>query len=183
MTDKKLPKLTDKQEMFCKEYIVDLNATQAAIRAGYSEKTAKEQGCQNLTKLNIHDRLAVLKAKRSEKVEVQAEDILKHLDILRNSNIKDYIEIKTIIGGTEENPVNLKIVEFKDFSELTEEQLMCIDSVKNTAHGIELKLHGKNWTIDQINKHIGFYEKDNKLNLTGELPPSIVMKNMHKEEK
>jgi len=173
MTDKKLPKLTDKQEMFCKEYLVDLNATQAAIRAGYSEKTANVTSCEYLSKPSIASRIADLKAKRSEKVEVQAEDILRHLNVLRNSNIKDYIEIKTIIGGTEENPVNIQVVEFKDFSKLTEEQLMCIDSVKNTAHGIELKLHGKNWTIDQINKHIGFYEKDNKLNVTNEQPPEI----------
>lgn len=174
--------LTDKQEMFCKEYMIDLNATQAAIRAGYSEKTADVIGCENLVKPNIQAYIADLKAKRSEKVEVTAEKILEHLNTLRSSNINDYIEIKTIIGGTEENPTNVKVVEFKDFKDLTEEQLMCIESVKNTAHGIELKLHGKNWTIDQINKHIGFYEKDNKLNVAGEMPPSIVMKNMHKGE-
>ena len=46
-------KLTAKQQKFVAEYLKDLNATQAAIRAGYSEKTAKEVGCQNLTKLNI----------------------------------------------------------------------------------------------------------------------------------
>jgi len=53
-------KLTPKQEMFCKEYLIDLNATQAAIRAGYSEKTANEQGTQNLVKLSIQDRVQQL---------------------------------------------------------------------------------------------------------------------------
>ncbi len=46
-------KLTPKQQAFVNEYLIDLNATQAAIRAGYSERTAKEIGCQNLTKVNI----------------------------------------------------------------------------------------------------------------------------------
>ena len=48
------PKLTDKQEAFCLEYLIDLNATQAAIRAGYSEKTAASQACENLIKPNVY---------------------------------------------------------------------------------------------------------------------------------
>ena len=49
------PKLTDKQERFISEYLIDLNAKQAAIRAGYSKKTAKDIGCQNLAKLYIQE--------------------------------------------------------------------------------------------------------------------------------
>ena len=45
--------LTDKQEMFCREYLIDLNATQAAIRAGYSEKTANRTASENLSKPDI----------------------------------------------------------------------------------------------------------------------------------
>lgn len=48
-------KLTSKQQRFCDEYLVDLNATQAAIRAGYSKKTAKQIAQQNLTKLDIQE--------------------------------------------------------------------------------------------------------------------------------
>jgi len=55
-------KLTDKQERFVSEYLVDLNATQAAIRAGYSESTAAVIGCENLTKPNIQE--AITKAKQ-----------------------------------------------------------------------------------------------------------------------
>ena len=50
--------MTDKQERFCEEYMIDLNATQAAIRAGYSPKTANEQGSQLLAKLSIQNRIA-----------------------------------------------------------------------------------------------------------------------------
>ena len=50
--------LTDRQARFCEEYLIDLNATQAAIRAGYSEKTAREQAAQNLSKLNIQEKIA-----------------------------------------------------------------------------------------------------------------------------
>lgn len=72
-------KLTPKQELFCKEYLVDLNATQAAIRAGYSEKTAKEIGCENLTKPNIQNYVQELIGERSERVEITAENVLKDI--------------------------------------------------------------------------------------------------------
>lgn len=58
--------LTEKQEMFCREYLINLNATQAAIRAGYSENTARKIGSENLTKLDVQNRIAELKANRNE---------------------------------------------------------------------------------------------------------------------
>lgn len=54
--------LTDKQEMFCREYLVDLNATQAAIRAGYSDKTARSQANRMLTNVDIEKRIQELKS-------------------------------------------------------------------------------------------------------------------------
>ncbi len=72
-----MSKLTDKQEMFCREYIVDFNASKAAIRAGYSEKTAKEIASQNLTKLNIQERIAILMKERTERVEIDADWVLE----------------------------------------------------------------------------------------------------------
>ena len=67
--------LTAKQAKFCEEYMVDLNAMQAAIRAGYSKKTAKVIGCENLTKPNLAAKIAELKAGLSEKTGVDAEMI------------------------------------------------------------------------------------------------------------
>lgn len=69
--------LSDKQERFCHEYLIDLNGTQAAIRAGYSPKTAKEQAAQHLTKLNIQKYLQELKTKVSDKLEITREMILE----------------------------------------------------------------------------------------------------------
>jgi phage terminase small subunit len=74
-----MSKLTNKQEAFCQEYIIDLNATQAAIRAGYSEKTAKEQGCQNLTKLNVQERVQELLDQRTERTQIDADYVLSSL--------------------------------------------------------------------------------------------------------
>ncbi|HEY2455211.1 MAG TPA: terminase small subunit [Scandinavium sp.] len=88
--------LTDKQEMFCREYLIDLNATQAAIRAGYSEKTARALGCENLTKPDIQNRISELKAERNEAVSINAEYVLQRLvDI-------DQMDVLDILTGTGE---------------------------------------------------------------------------------
>lgn len=72
-----MAKLTNKQETFCLEYIVDFNATQAAIRSGYSEKTAKQQGCENLAKPDLQEKIAELMQVRSEKTQIDAEWVLR----------------------------------------------------------------------------------------------------------
>ncbi len=83
--------LTDKQEMFCREYLIDLNATQAAIRAGYSEKTARASGCENLTKPDIQNRIAELKAERNEKVNVDAAYVLRRLIEIDEMDVLDIL--------------------------------------------------------------------------------------------
>lgn len=72
-------KLTAKQERFCEEYMVDMNATQAAIRAGYSEKTARQIATENLAKPALMDCIAGLKAEISAKTLVDAEYVVKGL--------------------------------------------------------------------------------------------------------
>jgi phage terminase small subunit len=71
-----MTKLTAKQEQFCKEYLIDLNATQAAIRAGYSESAARQQGAENMAKPVILERIQEGMAKRSAKTEITAEWVL-----------------------------------------------------------------------------------------------------------
>lgn len=72
-----MSKLTDKQQAFCEEYLIDLNATQAAIRSGYSEKTAKQIGTENLSKPVLAEYIAELKAKRSENTAIDAAWVLR----------------------------------------------------------------------------------------------------------
>lgn len=139
-----MTELTPKQVMFCKEYIVDLNGTQAAIRAGYSEKTAAEQSSRLLTNVRIQSYVQSLLNKRIKKVELTAEDVL--LDILDtrktakeqdklNERIKcnellgKHLKMftdKLDVGGQEDNPIEIS-VKHKLLSTLTEEQLEALD--------------------------------------------------------
>lgn len=71
--------LTPKQERFVLEYLVDLNATQAAIRAGYSERTARQTGAENLAKPVIAAAIQEAQAARAARVEITAEWVLRQL--------------------------------------------------------------------------------------------------------
>ncbi len=70
-------KLTPKQQCFVDEHLIDLNATQAAIRAGYSERTARQIASENLAKPDIQEAIAKAKQERSEATKVDAEWVLK----------------------------------------------------------------------------------------------------------
>lgn len=74
-----MPKLTDKQKEFVRQYLVDLNATQAAIRAGYSMKTAYRQGADLLQKTSIREAIEKAQAKRAQRVEVTQDYVLSNL--------------------------------------------------------------------------------------------------------
>ncbi|WLS77363.1 terminase small subunit [Erwinia pyri] len=84
--------LTDKQEMFCREYLIDLNATQAAIRAGYSENTARKIGSENLSKPDIQNRIAELKVQRNEQVNIDAAYVLKRLVEIDQMDVLDILK-------------------------------------------------------------------------------------------
>ena len=75
-----MPKLTDKQKRFCEEYLIDLNATQAAVRAGYSPKTASRIAIELLNKTHVSEYLKGLMKERSEAVGVTSEQVVKELE-------------------------------------------------------------------------------------------------------
>lgn len=82
-------KLTAKQQAFVNEYIVDLNATQAAIRAGYSEDTAGAIGSENLQKPDVAEAIQVALDLRAERTRITADRVLVEVAKLGFSNIKD----------------------------------------------------------------------------------------------
>ncbi len=168
--------LTLKQEIFCKEYVKCDNKSQAYRIAyntsGMTDKSVHEKASELSKNVKVMSRIQELQNIASEVAEkefrIDSKEILGHLNILRKSRIDEYVDFVEIIKniGIDEKTgepikVSERILQFKPFEELTEEQLMCIESIKDTRNGIELKLHGKDWTIEKIAKHIGFYEKHN----------------------
>jgi phage terminase small subunit len=97
--------LTDKQKRFCEEYMIDLNATQACIRAGYSQDTANVQGAQNLSKLNIQEYISELQKSKSNELNITFNDIATGVyniaidgEAKDNDKLKAYDQLSKMFG-------------------------------------------------------------------------------------
>ena len=110
-------KLTPKQLRFIEEYLIDLNATQAAIRAGYSRDTARVIGSENLSKPAIADAIAARQKERTAKAELTAADVAAELAKIGFANMADYF-----FPGDDGDP-------HLDFSRLTREQTAALCEV------------------------------------------------------
>ena len=89
----KAPSLTPKQQMFVLEYLVDLNATQAALRAGYSAKTAGKAGTKNTQKGPIKEAIDAAMAERARRVNLSADRVLQELALIGFANMADFIHV------------------------------------------------------------------------------------------
>lgn len=166
-----MAKMTAKQQRFCDEYLIDLNATQAAIRAGYSEKTARKIGQENLTKPDIQEYIQKRKADRVERTEVTQDMVLRELAIIAFSNAADYAkviekELTQEIEGSEipvldaeGNPVKYKTVEPILTDDLTEEQKKALAVIKKGRDGFEVKPYDKLRALEMLGRHLGMWDK------------------------
>lgn len=159
--------LTDKQQRFVDEYLIDLNATQAAIRAGYSEKTAKEIGSENLTKPNIAKAIQEAQNKRTEQTQIDAAYVLRRLVEIDQMDVLDIMDDQMKIRPVNEWPkvwrqyvVNLENLELSD-GEGCFKKIKWPDKVKN------LELLGKHVSVgafkDKI-EHSG--DPNNPINMS-----------------
>jgi len=88
-----LDQLTQKQQRFVEEYLIDLNVTQAAIRAGYSANSARQQAHDLLTKPDIEAAMAELRREQSERCRVKADDVIAELVKIGFANLADYYSL------------------------------------------------------------------------------------------
>ena len=120
--------LTDKQKRFCEEYLIDLNATQAAIRAGYSENTAQQIGSENLSKLVIQEYISKHKESKSKELNITLNDMLEiELSIAKkgrdNDRLKAIDQISKKLGfysadNEQRKPVtNISLKDMIDFEQ------------------------------------------------------------------
>ncbi len=98
-----MAKMTDKQRIFCDEYLIDLNATQAAIRAGYSKKTAQQIGTENLAKPVIKEYIAARMAEKESALIADQDEVLKYLtSVLRGETQSEVVVVEGTGNGASE---------------------------------------------------------------------------------
>ncbi len=145
-------KLTNKQAAFVAEYLVDLNATQAAIRAGYSERTAYRIGAELLQKTSVAEAIAAGQAKRAQRVEITADRVVSELAKIAFADPRDLMEW---------GPDGVKL---KASADLTEEQAASVAEVSETTTkdggSLKLKKHDKVKALELLGKHLGIFEPE-----------------------
>lgn len=145
--------LTKKQKRFVEEYLIDLNATQAAIRAGYSPDTAKEIGCENLTKPNIKEHIDKAIAERSKRIGISQDRVIRELARIAFVNAANVINTNdaTIKKDTnDDDTAAIQSVKVKSFGD---------DGVER-----EIKLADKIKALELLGKHLGMFQ--NNLSVT-----------------
>ena len=110
-----MAKLTAKQQRFCDEYLIDLNATQAAIKAGYSEKNARNIASENLAKPNISKYIAERMAEKEKSLIADQDEVLRYLtSVLRGESQSTEIVVEGCGDGCSEARTILKEPSEKD---------------------------------------------------------------------
>lgn len=158
--------LNDRQKRFFDEYIIDLNGKKAGIRAGYSEKSSESQASRLLSKAKVQPYLQHLKKEVSKRNEISVDDIVKRLKEWLELDLTATMDIT--VDEVKKLPLEVRqmVIGHKVSTYTTELGI-------NTT--IELKFVSKEKVIDMLAKHIGFYEKDNKIKVEGIKMPDIVI--------
>ncbi|MGI6078461.1 MAG: terminase small subunit [Fastidiosipilaceae bacterium] len=156
MTDKKR-NLTNKQRLFVAEYLVDLNATQAAIRAGYSIKNADKIGPENLRKPKIQKAIQEQMNARESRTLITADKVLEELAKIGFANLADYIQVQQdgtayvdISGMTREQAAAVQEITVDEYTEGGGEDARQVKKVK-------LKLIDKIKALELIGKHLAMW--------------------------
>ncbi len=103
MAEKEEKKLTAKQQRFCDEYLVDLNGTQAAIRAGYSAKTARQMAAENMAKPAIKAYIGKRMADKEAELVADQAEVLKYLtSVLRGHSKSEVVVVEGTGDGCSE---------------------------------------------------------------------------------
>jgi len=147
--------LNEKQKRFVSEYIVDLNAKQAAIRAGYSPKGAEPQASRLLSNAKVQDEIAKAMEDREKRTGITQDRVLAELSAIAFAKATDYVEVSN--DGT---------VKIKPTANLTDEQKKAIAGIKEGANGIEIKLVDKTKALEMLSRHLGLF--NDKLNVNVE---------------
>lgn len=152
-----MAKLTEKQQRFVDEYLIDLNATQAAIRAGYSAKTAQEQSSRLLSNVMVQQAISEKMAERSKRTGINQDRIVTELARIAFVKMTDLVDSH---GRIKEGA--------------TDDDLACIESIKykssesdlGSSIEREVKISSKLKALELLGKHLGMWNDKLNVNIT-----------------
>ena len=167
-------KLTAKQERFVAEYLIDLNATQAAIRAGYAKKSADVEGSRLLVNAKVAVAVAEGRAKQEERAEIEADDVIRELAKIGFANMADYVRIMPD-GDPAVDLGNLTRDQFAAVGEITVEDFT--DGRGDDARAVrrvKFKLADKRAALVDLGRHFALF--------TDKIDTRLTVQNLSEEE-
>lgn len=159
-----MPKLTAKQERFVQEYLIDLNATKAAIRAGYSAKTAEQQGHQLLKKTSVAAAVSSSQKKTAARFEITKERIVEELAKIGFADIRKVVNWRANVTAMVEDPDTgdqrmavtneVSLIGSEDIDDATAGAIAEIS--QTDRGGLKVKLHDKKGALVDLAKMLGY---------------------------
>lgn len=168
--------LTVKQQRFVDEYLIDLNATQAAIRVGYSKKTADQQASRLLTNVKVREYLAQRQEERAQRTEITQDMVLKELAKIGFSDIRKVVrwgetQVRMVDGEDDapEDMIPYHGLALIDSTEIDDNTAGAIAEVSQSRDGLKVKLHDKKGALVDIGRHLGMFSPPGHADLDAEL--------------
>ena len=152
-----------RQQIFAREYVIDMNGTRAAIAAGYAEKAAAQASSQLLRNTKVSKLIDELQSKRASKLEIKAEKIAEELARIGFANMHDYMSV-----DDDGKP-------FLDLSALTRDQAAAIQEIREDTTGgsgdgerklvvrTTFKLADKRGALELLGRHLGMFQDNLKI--------------------
>lgn len=157
MSDKR-KLLSPKQLRFCLEYVIDFNGTQAAIRSGYSKKTANEQSSQLLTKLSIQEEITRLKEAQYKRLQMSADEVLAELSLIARADLAQAFEENGNLKPIHAMPDSIR----RALSGIDTEELYDGQGSEKEMVGFtkKIKLFDKIRALGYLGEHFGMFKGD-----------------------
>lgn len=164
--------LTGKRELFAHEYLKDLSATQAAIRAGYSAKSAPQEGCRLLAEPEVQELVAKLAAERNQELKINARDVLLELHRMLTADVSQAFDVDGSLLPIHDIPLDLR----RTISSFEVEEVWSGRGADREQTGIlrKVKFWSKEKGAELLGRHLALFNDKLDLNVSGDLAERIV---------
>jgi len=167
--------LTPKQQAFINEYMIDLNASASAIRAGYSARNAGKIGPELIGKTRIQEAIQIAMSERAKRTGITADHVLKEIASIADDDISNYLDFRTekVQVGIEDNK---PIYEYKTIADLKDSRTINTKNISEISIGkdgqFKFKLYGRDDALVNLGKHLKLFT--NNVNLSGSVAVQIL---------
>lgn len=160
-----MAKLTERQKRFVEEYLIDLNATQAAIRAGYSAKTAEQTASRMLSFVKVEQAIAEALAERSKRTGINQDRVVQELAKIAFVRMTDIVDSngRILDNATDEDKSCIESIKYKRS-----------DSESGSSEEREVKIASKLKALELLGKHLGMW--NDKINV--EVEPVVIVNDL-----